>query len=118
MLCEERTLYNLSCVFDTFFSFDFQPREKGRMRFHMLHNVQMALDFLRFKKVSAYYVKLLRIFSFHLGCTLGRNDDEDYCIWRFFCIFMRIYINERIIFSIWYYNFLSKWTLVFFLDVQ
>ncbi|CAN8025666.1 unnamed protein product, partial [Ixodes persulcatus] len=27
------------------------PREKGRMRFHMLQNVQTALNFLRYRKV-------------------------------------------------------------------
>jgi len=30
----------------------FQPRERGRLRFHMLQNVQIALDFLRYRKVS------------------------------------------------------------------
>lgn len=29
----------------------FQPRERGKLRFHMLQNVQMALEYLRFKKV-------------------------------------------------------------------
>uniref|UniRef100_A0A1A9WHW2 Calponin-homology (CH) domain-containing protein n=1 Tax=Glossina brevipalpis TaxID=37001 RepID=A0A1A9WHW2_9MUSC len=28
------------------------PREKGKMRFHMLQNAQMALDFLRYKKIK------------------------------------------------------------------
>ncbi|XP_023222691.1 plectin-like isoform X4 [Centruroides sculpturatus] len=28
------------------------PRERGKMRFHMLQNVQIALDFLRYRKVS------------------------------------------------------------------
>nr|XP_024219602.1 plectin-like [Halyomorpha halys] len=27
------------------------PREKGRMRFHMLQNVELVLNFLRYKKV-------------------------------------------------------------------
>ncbi|XP_076359126.1 plectin-like [Tachypleus tridentatus] len=27
------------------------PRERGRMRFHMLQNVQIALDFLKYRKV-------------------------------------------------------------------
>lgn len=30
----------------------FQPREKGRMRFHKLQNVQIALDFLKHRQVS------------------------------------------------------------------
>ncbi|UYV64775.1 MACF1 [Cordylochernes scorpioides] len=32
---------------------DMQSREKGRMRFHMLQNVQRALDFLKYRKVSS-----------------------------------------------------------------
>lgn len=28
------------------------PRDKGHMRFHMLYNVQVALDFLKFRQVS------------------------------------------------------------------
>lgn len=31
-----------------------QPREKGRMRFHKLQNVQIALDFLRHRQVWLY----------------------------------------------------------------
>lgn len=30
----------------------FQPREKGRMRFHKLQNVQIALDFLKHRQVA------------------------------------------------------------------
>lgn len=30
-----------------------QPREKGRMRFHRLQNVQIALDFLKQRQVRA-----------------------------------------------------------------
>lgn len=30
----------------------FQPREKGRMRFHRLQNVQIALDYLKQRHVS------------------------------------------------------------------
>jgi len=33
------------------------PREKGRMRFHMLQNVQMALDFLRFRKIKLVNIR-------------------------------------------------------------
>ena len=42
----------------------FQPRERGRLRFHMLQNVQIALDFLRYRKVS--HTTLL------LTCDIGR----------------------------------------------
>ena len=30
----------------------FQPSQKGQLRFHQLQNVQVALDFLHFRKVS------------------------------------------------------------------
>ncbi|PWA32025.1 hypothetical protein CCH79_00017397 [Gambusia affinis] len=33
-----------------------QPREKGRMRFHRLQNVQIALDFLKQRQISEIYV--------------------------------------------------------------
>lgn len=33
-------------------SFALQPREKGRMRFHRLQNVQIALDFLKQRQVN------------------------------------------------------------------
>jgi len=29
-----------------------QPRERGNTRFHKIHNVQIALDFLRHKRVG------------------------------------------------------------------
>lgn len=35
-----------------FFFLLFQPREKGRMRFHRLQNVQIALDFLKQRQVN------------------------------------------------------------------
>jgi len=37
--------------------FQFQPREKGRMRFHRLQNVKNALDFLKQRKVRLSFVK-------------------------------------------------------------
>ncbi|CAI6363795.1 unnamed protein product [Macrosiphum euphorbiae] len=40
------------------------PRERGKLRFHMLQNVQMALEYLRFKKI-----KLVNIRA------------EEYCRW-------------------------------------
>ncbi|TGZ31939.1 Bullous pemphigoid antigen 1 [Temnothorax longispinosus] len=39
------------------------PREKGRMRFHMLQNVQMALDFLRYKKIKLVNIRAEDIVS-------------------------------------------------------
>lgn len=35
-----------------------QPREKGRMRFHRLQNVQIALDFLKQRQVRAAHMLL------------------------------------------------------------
>ena len=41
-----------SCVLFSFsILFDPQPREKGRMRFHRLQNVQIALDYLKRRQV-------------------------------------------------------------------
>lgn len=36
-----------------------QPREKGRMRFHKLQNVQIALDFLRHRQVRHTWGSML-----------------------------------------------------------
>ncbi|GLH06630.1 Alpha-actinin, sarcomeric [Gryllus bimaculatus] len=33
------------------------PRERGRMRFHMLQNVQIALDFLRYRKIKLVNIR-------------------------------------------------------------
>ncbi|KAG8192775.1 hypothetical protein JTE90_019094 [Oedothorax gibbosus] len=33
------------------------PREKGSMRFHMLQNVQIALDFLRYRKIKLVNIR-------------------------------------------------------------
>ena len=49
----------------------FQPRERGRLRFHMLQNVQIALDFLRYRKVS-HTVYCSWLFAIHEG--------ESHCI--------------------------------------
>lgn len=49
----------------------FQPREKGRMRFHMLQNVQMALDFLRYKKIKLVNIRAEDIVDGNPKLTLG-----------------------------------------------
>lgn len=44
-----------SCLLSPWRSVSFrllQPREKGRMRFHKLQNVQIALDFLKHRQVG------------------------------------------------------------------
>ncbi|KAI8432879.1 hypothetical protein MSG28_013805 [Choristoneura fumiferana] len=48
-----------------------QPRERGRMRFHMLQNVQMALDFLRYKKIKLVNIRAEDIVDGNPKLTLG-----------------------------------------------
>ncbi|KAL0127719.1 hypothetical protein PUN28_003170 [Cardiocondyla obscurior] len=47
------------------------PRERGRMRFHMLQNVQMALDFLRYKKIKLVNIRAEDIVDGNPKLTLG-----------------------------------------------
>ncbi|KAL1454878.1 hypothetical protein WDU94_009009 [Cyamophila willieti] len=47
------------------------PRERGSMRFHMLQNVQMALDFLRFKKIKLVNIRADDIVDGNPKLTLG-----------------------------------------------
>ncbi|XP_017796312.1 PREDICTED: microtubule-actin cross-linking factor 1 [Habropoda laboriosa] len=47
------------------------PRERGRMRFHMLQNVQMALDFLRFRKIKLVNIRAEDIVDGNPKLTLG-----------------------------------------------
>ena len=48
-----------------------QPRERGRMRFHRLQNVQNALDFLRHKKVRLVNIRKDEIADGNPKLTLG-----------------------------------------------
>jgi hypothetical protein len=48
-----------------------QPREKGNMRFHMLQNAQMALDFLRYKKIKLVNIRAEDIVDGNPKLTLG-----------------------------------------------
>lgn len=48
-----------------------QPREKGKMRFHMLQNGQMALDFLRYKKIKLVNIRAEDIVDGNPKLTLG-----------------------------------------------
>lgn len=48
-----------------------QPREKGKMRFHMLQNAQMALDFLRYKKIKLVNIRAEDIVDGNPKLTLG-----------------------------------------------
>ncbi|XP_070505713.1 microtubule-actin cross-linking factor 1 isoform X14 [Chironomus tepperi] len=47
------------------------PREKGRMRFHMLQNVQMALDFLRYRKIKLVNIRSEDVVDGNHKLTLG-----------------------------------------------
>ena len=46
-----------------------QPREKGRMRFHKLQNVQIALDFLKHRQVCPQTLKKKKIIKWHCPVT-------------------------------------------------
>lgn len=58
-------------MFNIYLSKNFQPRERGRMRFHMLQNVQMALDFLRYKKIKLVNIRAEDIVDGNPKLTLG-----------------------------------------------
>ncbi|XP_037953249.1 dystonin isoform X36 [Teleopsis dalmanni] len=47
------------------------PRERGKMRFHMLQNGQMALDFLRYKKIKLVNIRAEDIVDGNPKLTLG-----------------------------------------------
>nr|XP_032815500.1 plectin isoform X3 [Petromyzon marinus] len=47
------------------------PREKGRMRFHRLHNVQIALDFLRLRQIKLVNIRSDDIADGNPKLTLG-----------------------------------------------
>jgi len=47
------------------------PRERGRMRFHMLQNVQLTLDFLRFRKIKLVNIRCEDIVDGNPKLTLG-----------------------------------------------
>ncbi|KDR17715.1 Plectin-1, partial [Zootermopsis nevadensis] len=47
------------------------PRERGRMRFHMLQNVQISLDFLRYRKIKLVNIRAEDIVDGNPKLTLG-----------------------------------------------
>lgn len=51
--------------------FLFQPRERGVMRFHMLHNVDTALHFLHCKKIRLVNIRSEDIVDGNPKLTLG-----------------------------------------------
>ena len=51
--------------------FYFQPREKGRMRFHAIQNVETALRFLRYKEIKLVNIRGEDIVDGNPKLTLG-----------------------------------------------
>lgn len=49
----------------------FQPRERGQMRFHMLHNIDTALQFLYYKKIKLVNIRSEDIVDGNPKLTLG-----------------------------------------------
>ncbi|RWS15093.1 microtubule-actin cross-linking factor 1-like isoform X28, partial [Dinothrombium tinctorium] len=59
------------------------PRERGRMRVHMLQNVQMALNFLKYKKIKLVNIRAEDIVDGNPKLTLG-------LIWTIILHFQRL----------------------------
>lgn len=53
------------------FFFLFQPRERGRMRFHAIQNVETALRFLRYKEIKLVNIRGEDIVDGNPKLTLG-----------------------------------------------
>ena len=49
------------------------PRDRGNMRFHMLHNVQVALDFLRYRKVSVMQIVMFKLNALTLSIAVHKK---------------------------------------------
>uniref|UniRef100_A0A4W5PVB9 Microtubule actin crosslinking factor 1 n=1 Tax=Hucho hucho TaxID=62062 RepID=A0A4W5PVB9_9TELE len=71
-MCKHYThiITNILGLIFLFFSV-FQPREKGRMRFHRLQNVQIALDFLKQRQVKLVNIRNDDITDGNPKLTLG-----------------------------------------------
>ena len=50
---------------------EFQPRERGRMRFHAIQNVETALRFLRYKEIKLVNIRGEDIVDGNPKLTLG-----------------------------------------------
>lgn len=74
------TIGHFFSTFQIFVCFGFfQPREKGRMRFHKLQNVQIALDFLKRRQVSKEFLSDEHVFlhlspKLKLRCNYFRSN--------------------------------------------
>ncbi len=80
-----RNLYtrNVTTIGAIYSSLNFlsQPRERGRMRFHKLQNVQIALDFLKYKGVSSNTMSLgslQKSINYYCLC-LGNKSEIYFC---------------------------------------
>ncbi len=87
-LIEFKLIYWLSSLlfFSPFFSS--QPREKGRMRFHRLQNVQIALDFLKQRQVCTQTDRNnMNIQNIHNNttCFSVQNSISSWSIWWVYC---------------------------------
>jgi hypothetical protein len=67
--CQERRLHNMIILKGVFFFL--QPRERGTMRFHMLHNIDTALHFLHCKKIKLVNIRSEDIVDGNPKLTLG-----------------------------------------------
>ena len=73
----------------------FQPRERGRMRFHAIQNVETALRFLRYKEIKLVNIRGEDIVDGNPKLTLG-------LIWT---IILHFQVGFFIIFKFaWFFN--------------
>ncbi|CAH2231739.1 jg14319 [Pararge aegeria aegeria] len=89
------------------------PRERGRMRFHMLQNVQMALDFLRYKKIKLVNIRaedivdgnpkltlgLIWTIILHFQIAAGKNESGQQLV--YYIIEMNMSFSDQRYFSSW-----------------
>ncbi|KAE8750221.1 hypothetical protein FOCC_FOCC003029 [Frankliniella occidentalis] len=63
--------HNLISLLEVLSGETLQPRERGAMRFHMMQNVQMCLDFLFYKKIKLVNIRAEDIVDGNPKLTLG-----------------------------------------------
>uniref|UniRef100_T1JMR1 Calponin-homology (CH) domain-containing protein n=1 Tax=Strigamia maritima TaxID=126957 RepID=T1JMR1_STRMM len=68
------------------------PRERGRMRFHMLQNIQIALDFLKYRKIKLVNIRADDIVDGNPKLTLG-------LIWTIILHFQDLFCSSEIVVS-------------------
>ena len=77
----------------------FQPRERGRMRFHAIQNVETALRFLRYKEIKLVNIRGEDIVDGNPKLTLG-------LIWT---IILHFQVSPFSLFFSFYGCFLMQW---------